>query len=469
MSVSRPGRFSRRRSLCPKKTADLGSIGTVGIYEPGVFPEEDERDFPGGAVPVLGQVDEGPVVVFLPRGTCLVIAGPVEQHDRVGVLLDSAAVPQVGKLRLLLRPLLHRPGELGQGDDGNFEFPGHSLQSPGNFRHFLLLVLDPPRGVHELEVVHHHQSQVLVPGLEAAAPCPEFQGGQHGAVVNVDRGLGEPAGSFSESFPGGFRKGAVPEVVDVYPGLGAQHPLDKLLRAHFQAEDEHRAPHSLPAELGDVDGKGRFSHGGTGGHDVQASRLESAHEPVEFVESRIETRHVLVRTVVLLLDLEEGFAEDFADVPEVGGVPLLGDLEHRPFRFLENLVHVELLGITELDDGVPRGDEPPVDCLVPDDARMVFHVGRCGDAVHEGSDKGLPPQAFTFSLPGEFLQEGEGIHRLVPLGHFVDDFVGGPVVQVIKILRLENLKDDIERLPVHETCAESCTLRLRGDGGRSVP
>ncbi len=67
MPFSRPGRFSRRRSLCPKKTADLGSIGTVGIYEPGVFPEEDERDFPGGAVPVLQAGNFTPGMITLTR------------------------------------------------------------------------------------------------------------------------------------------------------------------------------------------------------------------------------------------------------------------------------------------------------------------------------------------------------------------------------------------------------------------
>ncbi len=133
-----------------------------------------------------------------------------------------------------------------------------------------------------------------MPGLESAAPGPELQGGEHGAVVNVDRGFGKPPGRFGQGLPGRLGKGAVPEVVDVDPGLCAEHPLDELLRTHFQAEDEHRALHSLAAELGDVDGEGRFSHGGTGGHDVQASRLEPAHEPVEFVESRIEAHHVLV-------------------------------------------------------------------------------------------------------------------------------------------------------------------------------
>ena len=71
---------------------------------------------------------------------------PVDEHHHVGVLLDGARFPQIGKLRA---PFIALRGsrELAQHQHGDLQLLGQAFQSARNARYlFLAIAKAAPRG-----------------------------------------------------------------------------------------------------------------------------------------------------------------------------------------------------------------------------------------------------------------------------------------------------------------------------------
>src|SRR5690606_1611222 len=121
-------------------------------------------------------------------------AGIGEGDERVG--REAAGLAEVGELGpLVAAARLDGARELGERDDGDVELLGEPLEGAADLGDLLLavgaLALDRP--VHELEVVHDDQPDVVL-GLEAAALRAELEDAEAGRVVDEDGGLGEAAG-----------------------------------------------------------------------------------------------------------------------------------------------------------------------------------------------------------------------------------------------------------------------------------
>ena len=96
------------------------------VYKPCCIWSPDEGDGDDGAVSLFGDDD-----FCLIRMLCIfvVIVVAVQENDHIRVLLDGTGLPEVTQDRPVIRPLLHRAGELAQGDQGNMELPGDLLQA----------------------------------------------------------------------------------------------------------------------------------------------------------------------------------------------------------------------------------------------------------------------------------------------------------------------------------------------------
>ena len=104
--------------------------------EPDQAVPEPEVDASGGPVPLLGQDDLGPIarvgttrVVLVPLGLGVIEVVSVDEHHSVGVLLNAASVPEVGKLG----PVSGVALPLG-GSAGNRESRGPPARPPGPSR-----------------------------------------------------------------------------------------------------------------------------------------------------------------------------------------------------------------------------------------------------------------------------------------------------------------------------------------------
>ena len=109
---------------------------------------------------MLGDDDFGDV---LPVGFLFVVVLAVQEHDNVGVLFQGAGFPQIGEHGALDLPRFYAAGELGEGDDGDFEFPGQRFEGAGDFRNLLLAVVAASHAapLHELEVVDDDEVQAV--------------------------------------------------------------------------------------------------------------------------------------------------------------------------------------------------------------------------------------------------------------------------------------------------------------------
>ena len=89
-------------------------------------------------MPVLGHYEFSAVV------RCILVLTVDQDHD-VGVLLETAAFPQVRQPRSA-SGLSHvgRPGELGRRKDGNTQIHGEALQPPTDGTHLLFATLAVP-------------------------------------------------------------------------------------------------------------------------------------------------------------------------------------------------------------------------------------------------------------------------------------------------------------------------------------
>jgi hypothetical protein len=106
---------------------------------------------------VLGDEQLGQALV---RAVGVVQLVAVQEEDDIGVLLEGAALAQVGQHRPLVRTRLQVAAELGQRHHGHLELTGQDLESPRDLGHLDLAVLGVGPAAHELEVVDHDQAEV---------------------------------------------------------------------------------------------------------------------------------------------------------------------------------------------------------------------------------------------------------------------------------------------------------------------
>jgi hypothetical protein len=144
---------------------------------------------------------------------------PVDEAHDVRVLFDPTAFSQVGEHGALVLAVLQGAVELGEGHDRGVQVAGQDLEAPGELGHLHLAVLRPLGGAHELEVVDHHQAQVAVAGLEAAALGPHLHDGEVGVVVDEEGGLGQAADGVADPVPVGLGDPSRAQVPAVHPRL----------------------------------------------------------------------------------------------------------------------------------------------------------------------------------------------------------------------------------------------------------
>src|SRR3990170_4117996 len=152
----------------------------------------------------------------------------VDEEYHVRVLLDGARLAEIGKHgTFVLAPRFHGAIELREGDHGNLKLFCERLERSRNVRYLLFPVVVPSPSAHELEVVHDDELEPML-GLQTPRLGAHLKHRYRRRIVDEDRRLGQPSGSQGELGPIGFGQIPCPEPVGIHPGLGAEHPEDKL-------------------------------------------------------------------------------------------------------------------------------------------------------------------------------------------------------------------------------------------------
>ena len=119
---------------------------------------------------------------------------------------------------------------------------------------------------------------------------------------------------------------AVPDLLRVHVGLGAEDAEADLLLGHFQREEADRAPLADGDVLGDVQREGGLPDRGPRREDDQVGALQARGHPVELREPGRETRQHALPAAGLLDDVQV-VAGDLADRLEAAPDRVLGDVE----------------------------------------------------------------------------------------------------------------------------------------------
>ena len=146
-----------------------------------------------------------------------------------------------------------------------------------------------------------------------------------------------------------------------------------------------------------------------------------------------------------------------------------GDLEDPGLRLVDQVVYGALSGFVDILDRAGRGvDEPPQQCLVPDDARMVLDIGRRRDGVDEFREVLDPSSALEFAPCAQVVSDRDGVDRrplLLELAH-------GPVEDPVRLAEehrgIDDLLDADHRLRIEEDAGEDRDLGLERVGRLTV-
>src|SRR6202451_1315847 len=144
-----------------------GRLGDGAVaLEPHAFLPPGEVHDAGRTAAVLGDDD-----LRLARAVGRIVGfGPMQKEDQVGVLLDGAALAEVGQPRPLLFAQLDAAVELGQRDHRHEQLLGELLQPARDLRDLLFARGTAVFRLDQLQVVDDHQADLVLP-LEPAGDC----------------------------------------------------------------------------------------------------------------------------------------------------------------------------------------------------------------------------------------------------------------------------------------------------------
>ena len=133
----------------------------------------------------LGDAFEGGTVVVFVH---LVVLRAVDEGYDIGILLDTAGLPEVGQLRAFAASsYFYSATELGKCDDWYLQLFGQAFQCPGDGADLLFAVaaLVFAATAHELQVVNDDELDIVLQ-LHAPALGPQFKDVDTGGIVYIN-------------------------------------------------------------------------------------------------------------------------------------------------------------------------------------------------------------------------------------------------------------------------------------------
>ena len=243
-----------------------------------------------------------------------------EEHH-VGVLLNRTGFTQIGQLRLAVVTHFRAAVQLAQRDDRHLKLLRKQLQGAGEFGNLLLTAFHLLAGTHELQVIDHHEFQV-VRLLESAAFRADFHQAHIRAVVDEQGRVLHLVPEIIQRVPP-FRRDVIRSAQRDQRNvrLGGDDTLRKFHAAHLKGEDDSR--HIVMQRCGTrkINAERGLAHGRAAGDDNHLARLQALRHVVDIAEAG---RHAAFDLAVLqFVELVECIMDHRAD-----GRIILTDLAH---------------------------------------------------------------------------------------------------------------------------------------------
>ena len=247
--------------------------------------------------------------------------------------------------------------------------------------------------------------------------------------------------------------------IEIDARLRAKHAEHELLPRHLEREDPDADLALDRGVLRDAERERRLTHRRSPGDDDQIRALEPGGLPIEIGEAGRDAGHHLL-PLVHLLDVLEGLAHQVARADEPLADLLLGDLEDRVLRLVDERVDVLLSLVGARDDLGRRADQPAENGFLADDPRVVTDVRRGHGAIGELAHVGRAADLGELAARLQDLRDGDEVDRLLSFDEIergAEDFAMRLAVEVVAG---DDLDDAVERGRVEEDAAEHGDLRL---------
>ncbi len=413
-----------------------------------------------------------------------VVLVAVDEHDRVGVLLDRAGFAKIRKLRPLILPVLDLAGELGERDDGNGQFLRDRLQALGDLADLLHTVLRPRAGggPHQLQVVDDDKIQPLGP-LQPSAARPQGRDGDGRRIVDEQRQRLKLPAHFHETVEILLPDLAAADPVTRDPRLLREQTGGELVRAHFQREDRN-APAGYRIRVGlprfsqdgagsaepDLGRKRRLTHGRTAGQDHQVRVVQAAQLGIQVTQPGRQAGDA-ARRVEGALGMVHGRRQRALEGDEAAArLACLGEVEQLLLRGLELLLAIQLRLRPEgaVHQRLTHIHKLPAQPAIMDDAAIlagIDHADHGGDELAEiGGAAHLIQQAGMLELRAQ----GHRIGKLARLDPALDRGEDAGVDGVREMVGRQELADALIGLVVRQQRAEQRLLRLEVGGRKPL-
>ncbi|CRI63137.1 hypothetical protein THIOKS11170027 [Thiocapsa sp. KS1] len=440
-----------------RSVAALAVIIADIVLELGVFAEKGQAGGSDGPVALLGDDDLGDTLVLRVLVIDLVA---IDEDDEVCILFDCARLAQIRHHGPLVRPLLETAIELRERDDRDVELLGECLERAGDRGDFGRPILADTGGLHELDVVEHDQTQIVLIALETPCARPDLGRREGGCVVDEHGCAGQDVDRRGQARPLVFLQSPGPDTVLIDAPERRHHAHRQRIARHLHAEDRHRALGLDGDMLGHVHRERGFAHRRAPRHDDEIRGLQPRGHHVEVGEAGRQPGDGLV-ALIECVDALDRAAEQGLDrlEPAAAARLLLGDLEDASLGRIEQLGGIAPHGVVAaVGDIGTGGDHLPQHRGLADDLGVGLDVGRARGLVDDASEIRQATRAFQLLGALEGLGEGYNVEGLVRSGELGDGLEDEAVLAPIEVTLGDHVGDAVPGAVVQHETAEQGLL-----------
>ena len=225
--------------------------------------------------------------------------------------------------------------------NGHAEFLRQKLHAAGKLADFLIAVLGAPANAHQLQIIHHHQPELLARLLQPPQLRVHVHQVDAGRIVDIERRLHHLVRGRAQFLALLLVQISGAEPLAVHARRRAQHAGQQGFLRHFERKDRHRLQEARGHVPADIQRQRGLSHRRTRRENDQFARVQAAGHFIQLREAGADALDPLARieksveaALIVLDDLERRLQPLFG--------ARLAQPQQRLFRAREDLLGIVL-------------------------------------------------------------------------------------------------------------------------------
>lgn len=190
--------------------------------------------------------------------------------------------------------------------------------------------------------------------------------------------------------------------------------------------------------LGNVQGKRRLAHTGTGGNENKVRRLEARSQTVKVLKPGRDAGNAAAGRIEFF-DFGKGVENNSLNRGKIAAHLAVGHFQNHLFRLVKNDGDFLIGLIAHAGNLGRRIDQLAEERLFFDNFGMINNVSRRRHAVGQGRYVGNAAGRFEFFFLAQHLGDSDDVHRLVAVEKVQNRLINEPVSLPVKVLGTQKL------------------------------